>query len=133
MKYETSMKRLTPLKATRRHCLMCAGDNREYVRECSDRDCPAWPYRMGRDRVKLRTIRELCLECAGSVQEVKDCTGGEDVCGLGPCPLWRFRLGSNPNITKATRQKQSQRAREREIWQSLQPSFERKNVFSGSA
>lgn len=37
------------VKTIRRSCLECMGENREFVRECWDPDCPVWPYRMGRN------------------------------------------------------------------------------------
>lgn len=38
----------TPIKAIRALCLRCAGNSPKGVRECSQEDCPGWPYRMGR-------------------------------------------------------------------------------------
>ncbi len=37
----------------------------------------------------IRGVRFHCIECAGTAQEVKRCT-----CQL--CPLYPYRLGSNP-------------------------------------
>lgn len=42
----------------------------------------------------LQSIRLKCLDCVcGSANEVKLCPSSD-------CPLYRFRLGKNPNITK---------------------------------
>ena len=42
------MKKMTPIKSIRAKCIdCCCGDLRE-VRECLIKDCPLWPYRMGR-------------------------------------------------------------------------------------
>lgn len=42
----------------------------------------------------LKAIRAKCLDCtSGSISEVRDC-------GLADCPLHRFRLGKNPDITE---------------------------------
>ena len=37
------------LKAIRRRCLDCSGYNQAEVKSCRHRDCPLWPYRMGRN------------------------------------------------------------------------------------
>ena len=42
------MKKMTPVKSIRAKCIdCCCGDLRE-VRECPIKNCPLWPYRMGR-------------------------------------------------------------------------------------
>lgn len=38
----------------------------------------------------LKRVRELCLECAESAKEVRNCT-------IINCPLWCHRLGFNPH------------------------------------
>ena len=100
-------RKLTPLKAIRKQCVSCMGGQLRLVADCPGRDCPLYPYRMGRldgaDGHTLRAIRQYCLGCAGSSQAVRDCYG--DTAVDGPCPLYRFRLGKNPNISKETRQK----------------------------
>jgi hypothetical protein len=40
------MKKITPLKAIRAHCLSCAGRPKE-VRLCQSFTCNLYPYRMG--------------------------------------------------------------------------------------
>ena len=99
--------RLTPLRAIRKQCVQCMGGSPRLVADCPGRDCPLYPYRMGRldgaDGHTLRAIRQYCLGCAGSSQAVRDCYG--DTAVDGPYPLYRFRLGKNPNISKETRQK----------------------------
>jgi len=42
------MKRLTPVKAIRAKCLDCMG-RPSLVRNCSDKNCPLFPYRMGKN------------------------------------------------------------------------------------
>jgi hypothetical protein len=37
------------VKLIRRHCLWCQGGQAPLVRECHERECPLWPYRMGRN------------------------------------------------------------------------------------
>ena len=39
-------KKMTPVKVIRAMCLKCASGPKA-VRECTDPDCPAFPYRMG--------------------------------------------------------------------------------------
>jgi len=101
------MKKLTPLKAIRRQCLSCMGGSFKLVADCPGLECSLYPYRFGRldgaDGRTLRAIREYCLECAGSAYEVKTCQG--DKAADGPCPLYGFRLGKNPNISEETRKK----------------------------
>lgn len=41
-------KRLTPVKAIRAKCLDCCCESVKEVRECTVKNCPLWPYRMGR-------------------------------------------------------------------------------------
>jgi len=41
--------KLTPLKAIRLKCLDCCAGSRKEVRLCPVRDCPLWPFRMGRN------------------------------------------------------------------------------------
>jgi len=42
------MKIKTPIKAIRAMCLKCAENSYRAIRECSDNECPIWPYRMGK-------------------------------------------------------------------------------------
>ncbi len=48
------MKVLTPLKAIRAKCIDCCCGDRKEVRECSIKNCPLYPYRMGK-RPKVDT------------------------------------------------------------------------------
>jgi len=41
------MKKLSPSKAIRQKCLWCSMDSTAEVKECLDRECPLWPYRLG--------------------------------------------------------------------------------------
>ena len=38
---------LTPIRAIRKHCIFCCGDNSKEVRYCQVKDCALYPYRMG--------------------------------------------------------------------------------------
>ena len=42
----------------------------------------------------IKSIRSYCLDCSnGSANEVK-------ICPAENCPVYRYRLGTNPNITR---------------------------------
>lgn len=99
MNSTTTTKRRTPGRAIRAYCVGCV-DGAHHVRECGgDRllygsACPFFPYRMGRGRPSVKTIRRFCLECMnGRRTFVADCT--ETGCLLHP-----YRMGKNPNISK---------------------------------
>ena len=90
-----------PVYAIGRECYACMGsirriEDREY---CPSTSCNLWPYRLGRkpdhmDSPPLKAIRQHCLECAGSSQEVASCTGrllSGDI-----CQLHKYRFGKNP-------------------------------------
>lgn len=38
---------LTPIKAIRKHCINCCGDQIKEVKFCQVKDCALFPYRMG--------------------------------------------------------------------------------------
>ena len=38
---------LTPIKAIRKHCIFCCGDQIKEVKFCQVKDCALYPYRMG--------------------------------------------------------------------------------------
>lgn len=92
------MKKLTPLQSVRKRCLSCVETSTE-VRNCKfdgvqDEKCHLHPFRLGRGRVKLRDIRNYCVEdcCNGSKQEVLKCHTVK-------CPLYGYRLGKRPIYT----------------------------------
>ncbi|MDR1241799.1 MAG: hypothetical protein LBM00_03285 [Deltaproteobacteria bacterium] len=113
----TTYPRRSPLQAIRVFCVECQGDSFQGVSECADTACPFHPYRHGTALSKgghrpIGTIKRYCHEyCQGGVivgsYEVKDCGG--DKAALGPCPVFPFRLGMNPNISEETREKHRQR------------------------
>jgi hypothetical protein len=49
MQGELSFKKPTRLTNIRDYCMGCSNDNKAEVRRCGIYDCPAWPYRMGRN------------------------------------------------------------------------------------
>ena len=104
------MKKFTALEAIRKFCLQCQGGVSANVTECQHTACPFYAYRMGvalpaGKHRPLKTIRTYCVEeCqAGNQGQVDDCQG--DTAAAGPCPAFPFRMGRNPNITKAQREK----------------------------
>ena len=106
----------SPLRVIRTFCLECQGDmtNARYVKECKDTACPLYAYRYGTLPVPhrpLSAIKAYCYDyCQGGAghAEVLHCQG--DKAFGGPCPVFPFRLGVNPNISKATREKRRQAA-----------------------
>ena len=55
----------------------------------------------------IKAIRAKCLDCScGSANEVRNCE-------LVHCPLYKFRLGKNPNITRVMSDEQKDAARAR--------------------
>jgi hypothetical protein len=40
---------LTPVQAHRAHCLRCTAGSTKRVRECPQKDCPSYPFRMGKN------------------------------------------------------------------------------------
>ena len=97
------MRKLTPLQSIRKECLYCMGGSPQLVGECESMTCVLWPYRTGRispgaDRRLLRLIRSFCLQCVGSSDEVKKCTGkmlDGTVCDFHP-----YRRGKRPSNHK---------------------------------
>lgn len=103
-------KRRSPLQAIRAFCLECEGsfDN---VKNCLYPGCPFYAYRHGtrpegQPHQPLKTIKTYCFEecqCGSSSYEVLTCQG--DLAAIGPCPVFPFRMGKNPNISVETREK----------------------------
>ena len=90
---------MSPLKAIRKFCVQCVG-SADQIKNCGGHkmygqgypngQCWFYPYRMGRGRPSVKTIRKHCLECmGGSYKLVRNCA-------TFACPLYPFRLGTNP-------------------------------------
>ncbi len=103
---------MTPGKAIRKHCVDCVDSVYAVVDCMGDRMlggqgsvsgvCYFFPYRLGRGRPSVKTIRKFCLECQGGdkdrkvqAQEVRD---GVKFCPSENCTLFPFRMGKNPNF-----------------------------------
>ena len=92
----TATVRLTPKRAVRLHCLECQGFNAAEVNECGGDEllpggsCKFFPFRLGRGRPSVKTIRRKCIWCmGGQPQLLKEC-------GDNLCALWPYRQGHNP-------------------------------------
>jgi hypothetical protein len=91
---------MSPLKAIRKFCVQCAGAAGE-VKTCGgDKmlgqgdpkgQCWFYPYRIGRGRPSVKTIRKHCLECMGGSRKLVA------QCASFYCPVYCFRFGNNPN------------------------------------
>ena len=86
----------SPLQAIRAKCLDCCLESSAEVKLCaSSETCPLYPFRFRHSEKglsPLKTIRAYCLGCGeGPYKAVKDCP-------FTDCPLYPFRLGTNPNI-----------------------------------
>ena len=109
-------KNRSPLQAIRAFCLECEGDSPANVKDCLNPACPFYAYRLGtppagQSHQPMKAIKTYCFDqCqAGSGrEEVLTCQG--DKAALGPCPVFPFRLGVNPNISAATRERRRQAA-----------------------
>ena len=87
-------------RAIRHFCLDCQGDSPRHVANCNDATCALFTMRDSTLRPylpeerPLRAIRQHCLACAGTRQDIRKCDAGEH------CPLWSFRFGVLPRTFK---------------------------------
>lgn len=87
---------MTPGKAIRVQCVACVGSFKD-VGVCGGHGknplydyCPFYPYRLGRGRPSVKTIRKFCLQCMNKTSAmILDCP-------TVSCPVYEFRLGKNP-------------------------------------
>lgn len=113
--------RRSPLVAIRAFCVECQGGSPNAVTECNDTACAFHPYRHGAALEKgrhspVRACKAYCFEnClpGAAPNEVSDCLGDKAL--LGPCPVFPFRMGRNPNISEATREKCREEASKRVV------------------
>jgi hypothetical protein len=100
----------TPTQAVKHFCRNCCGGILSEVKKCGGdkeilggqfENCMLFPYRFGKGRVSVKTIRKHCLMCmGGSKSGVRECPSEE-------CALWKFRFGTNPNYKKKGRNQRS--------------------------
>ncbi len=98
----------TPLQSIRQFCVQCVGGSPPEVRNCGGEKClngagsrsgKCWfyKYRMGRGRPSVKQIHQVCLWCqGGNIDFVKDCLEGESHHRILACPLYPYRMGTNP-------------------------------------
>ena len=48
----------SPIKAIRAKCLDCCIGQREEVKLCPAKDCPLWPFRLGKNPNRKRVLTE---------------------------------------------------------------------------
>ena len=86
--------KLTPRRAIRQYCIDCVGGIPE-VKDCQgdtliDGPCVFYPYRMGRGRPSVKTIRKNCIYCMNKhINLIRDCPSKG-------CVLKPYRMGTNP-------------------------------------
>ena len=50
---------MSPLRALRLRCIDCSGDSANEVRLCTAVQCPAWPFRMGKNPWRAPASKEI--------------------------------------------------------------------------
>ena len=108
---------LTPTEAARSFCKKyCCCGSLSTFNACngkvlfSKKICPFVSLKSGKGRISVKKIRYHCLYFCmdGSKLAVKECTNEE-------CPLWPFRLGTNPNYSNETRKLKSKLAKKQKL------------------
>jgi hypothetical protein len=107
-------KQKTPLQAVRKFCVECCGGSKPDVKTCrGDRpimggdypNCPLFPHRGGRKRISVKTIRKHCIICTNNSHDaIRECPSTK-------CPLYPFRMGTNPNYKEETKKLKSKLAK----------------------
>lgn len=101
---------MTPMQAVRKKCLWCCDGSHAEVRLCPATGCQLWAYRFGKrpenaTRTPIQAVKAKCRDCCGTTwADVQRCPGRK--LADGPCVLYPFRQGSNPNISSETRARQ---------------------------
>lgn len=64
---------LTPIKAIRAKCMDCSNNQRKEIRECPIKNCPLYPFRMGKRPATINSNAEKHEIAKGfKVEGVKD-------------------------------------------------------------
>lgn len=100
------------LECIRKFCVACMGGSYSLVAECENVSCPLHDYRFGTpapqaERPPVRAARRQCLCCCcGDRALARACAASPKAKPpYEPCPLWRFRLGSRPEILERRKRK----------------------------
>lgn len=108
----TILRKLSALESIRKFCVACMGGSYLLVAECPDSSCPLHAYRMGHapdeeTRPPARAIRRQCLVCCGGDRERVRACAASPGCKqpYEACALWRYRLGSRPEIFERKKRK----------------------------
>lgn len=78
----------------RKICLWCQGDSWKQVEECTLSSCSLHAVRMDRDLTEplaKECIVAYCLQCAGSAEDVEECSAYRPFAGHPACPAHPFR------------------------------------------
>lgn len=109
------IRKIGVLESIRKFCVTCMGGSYVLVAQCDCTDCALHAYRLNRPeehrenppemaraskRPAIRTIRRQCLNCCcGDRSQVRACAASpKSRPPFDPCPLWKYRLGSRPEI-----------------------------------
>ena len=89
---------ITAAQAIKRECRSCINAAQS---SCITKVCQLHPDVWVGKRSKVRQIKAHCLECAGSIQQAKDCNGRllRDNGNGEMCWLHLYRMGKNPKRT----------------------------------
>ena len=104
-------RKLSASESIRKFCVACMGGSYSLVAECSDLGCPLHGYRLGSvpdaPRPPIRAIRRQCLNCCCNDRtQVRACAASPSCKDpFEPCSLWRYRLGSRPEIFEKRKRK----------------------------
>lgn len=99
------------LESIRKFCVACMGGSYSLVAQCPELACPLHGYRMGvaedAARPPVRAIRRQCLACCCEDRERVRACSASPACKppFEPCFLWRYRLGSRPEIFERRKRK----------------------------
>ena len=58
MEEKNEIEVMSPIKAIRAKCMDCCYDQREEVKLCPAKDCPLWPFRMGKNPNRSRNMTD---------------------------------------------------------------------------
>ncbi len=86
--------RLELPRIIRKICLWCQGQSWKMVCECACTECALHAMRIvesAEPQLLFRSLKDFCLACAGSPEEVASCTANQAVGGQGPCPMHSIR------------------------------------------